>query len=123
LLKALEANGRLVRCLARRPEFLQARVGPGTKVVAGDCLERSTLLPAMAGAHTAYYLVHAMGSPRNFEEEDRQSANNFASAAAKRVSKESSIWVVSATPPRNFPLILKAVRKWARFFGAQTLRL
>jgi uncharacterized protein YbjT (DUF2867 family) len=81
LLKALEANGKLVRCLARRPQFLQARVGPGTEVVAGDCLERSTLLPAMAGTHTAYYLVHAMGSPRDFEEEDRQSANNFASAA------------------------------------------
>ena len=81
LLKALEANGRLVRCLARRPQFLQARVGPGTEVVAGDCLERSTLLPAMAGVHTAYYLVHSMGSRRDFEEDDRQAARNFADAA------------------------------------------
>jgi len=63
LLKALEASGRPVRCLARRPEFLQARVGPGTEVVAGDCLDRSTLGPAMAGVHTAYYLIHSMGSP------------------------------------------------------------
>jgi uncharacterized protein YbjT (DUF2867 family) len=63
LLKALEASGRPVRCLARRPEFLQARVGPGTEVVAGDCLDRSTLGPAMTGVHTAYYLIHSVGSP------------------------------------------------------------
>ena len=83
LLKALEANGKLVRCLARRPQFLQARVGPRTEVIAGDCLDRSTLQAAMAGVHTAYYLVHAMGAERDFEEADRQSANNFASAACQ----------------------------------------
>jgi uncharacterized protein YbjT (DUF2867 family) len=81
LLKALEASGRRVRCLARRPEFLQARVQPGTEVVAGDCLDRSTLGAAMAGVHTAYYLVHSMGSPRDFEEEDRKAATNFVDVA------------------------------------------
>ena len=83
LLKALEADGRRVRCLARRPEYLKARVGPGTVVVAGDCLDTRTLGPAMAGVHTAYYLVHSMGSPRDFEEEDRQAAHNFAGAAGQ----------------------------------------
>ena len=81
LLKALEARGRPVRCLARRPDFLRARAGPGTEVVAGDCLDLSTLLSAMAGVHTAYYLVHSMGSLRNFEEEDREAAKNFVRAA------------------------------------------
>jgi uncharacterized protein YbjT (DUF2867 family) len=83
LLKALEARGRPVRCLARRPRFLQARVGPGTEVVAGDCLDRSTLGPVMSGVHTAYYLVHSMGSPRDFEEDDRQAARNFVNAASQ----------------------------------------
>ncbi|HMD99504.1 MAG TPA: SDR family oxidoreductase [Terriglobia bacterium] len=81
LLKALEEGGRPVRCLARRPEFLQARVGPGTEVVAGDCLDPSTLPRAMAGVHTAYYLVHSMGSRQDFEEQDRQAAENFVNAA------------------------------------------
>lgn len=81
LLKALEAGRRPVRCLARRPDFLQARVGPGTEVVAGDCLDRSTLRSAMAGVHTAYYLVHSMGSAGKFEEQDRIAAQNFAEAA------------------------------------------
>jgi len=81
LLKALEANGRPVRCLARLPEFLQARAGPGTEVVAGDCLDFSTLGPAMAGVYTTYYLVHSMGSRGEFEDEDRLAARNFAAAA------------------------------------------
>jgi uncharacterized protein YbjT (DUF2867 family) len=35
----------------------------------------------MAGVHTAYYLVHSMGSSGKFEEEDRQAARNFAASA------------------------------------------
>ena len=52
LLKALEKSGRPTRCLARRPDFLRARVAPSTEVVQGDCLDRSSLAPAMAGAFT-----------------------------------------------------------------------
>lgn len=81
LLTALEAGGRQVRCLARRPEVLQARTRPGTDVVAGDCLDRTTLRLAMAGVHTAYYLVHSMGSAGKFEEQDRIAAENFAETA------------------------------------------
>lgn len=81
LLKALEKAGWPVRCLARRPEFLQPRVGPNTEVVKGDCLDQASLPPIMAGVHTAYYLVHSMGSPGKFEEQDRQAARNFAASA------------------------------------------
>jgi len=81
LLRALEASGRPVRCLARHPEFLHARAGPWTEVVAGDCLDRSALAPTMAGVHVAYYLVHSMGSTGKFEEQDRIAAQNFAEAA------------------------------------------
>ena len=35
----------------------------------------------MAGVHTAYYLVHSMGSPGRFEAEDREAAQNFADIA------------------------------------------
>ena len=62
LLKALENASVRVRCLARRPEFLKSRVAPGIEVVKGDCLDQASLLPALAGVHTAYYLVHSMGS-------------------------------------------------------------
>ena len=71
LLRRLEDCGRPVRCLARRPEFLKGRVGPGTEVVAGDLLDAASLEPALRGVHTAYYLVHSMGASGGFEEKDR----------------------------------------------------
>ncbi|NIO06658.1 MAG: NAD(P)H-binding protein, partial [Deltaproteobacteria bacterium] len=77
----LEKDGARVRCLARRPEFLKSQVAPTTEVVKGDCLESSSLEAAMAGVHTAYYLVHSMGSAGSFEEEDRNAARNFGTAA------------------------------------------
>ncbi|MBE2212275.1 MAG: NAD(P)H-binding protein [Opitutaceae bacterium] len=52
LLRALAQRGCRVRCLARRPESLTSRVPAGTEVVAGDCLRRETLDPALAGVHT-----------------------------------------------------------------------
>jgi uncharacterized protein YbjT (DUF2867 family) len=72
-----------VRCLARRPEFLADRVSPGTEVVAGDVLREETLTPALEGVHTAYYMVHSMGSnePEGFEAQDRLGAQNFARAS------------------------------------------
>ncbi len=83
LLKALESSGRRVRCLARRPEFLRAKVAPATEVVAGDVLDKRSLKEAMQGVHTAYYMVHSMGSAGAFAEEDRQAALNFGEAAAE----------------------------------------
>jgi uncharacterized protein YbjT (DUF2867 family) len=81
LLKALEAQGHRLRCLARRPDFLLPRVGGSTEVVKGDLLDPTSLGPAMAGVDSAYYLVHSMGSTGAFEEEDRQAAELFADMA------------------------------------------
>jgi uncharacterized protein YbjT (DUF2867 family) len=81
LLKALQAAGYPVRCLARRPEFLALRVSPATEIVKGDCLDVASLPAACAGVHTAYYLVHSMGSPGDFTEQDRAAAANFGAAA------------------------------------------
>ena len=81
LLKGLLAAGYPVRCLARRPDVLRAKGLTGLEVVAGDVLDASSVQSAMAGVHTAYYLVHSMGSTESFEEQDRAAAQNFASAA------------------------------------------
>ncbi len=81
LLRRLEEHGCRIRCLARRPEFLQSRVGPQTELARGDVLDATSLLSAMQGVDVAYYLVHSMGSTGNFEEQDRQAARNFSAAA------------------------------------------
>jgi uncharacterized protein YbjT (DUF2867 family) len=81
LLKILEANNQPVRCLARHPEFLRSRVASTVEIVKGDALEPATLSAALNEIHTAYYLVHSMGSTGSFEEEDKVAAQNFAAAA------------------------------------------
>jgi uncharacterized protein YbjT (DUF2867 family) len=83
LLRALEVKGRHVRCLARHPEYLRSRVAEGTEVVAGDLLDLASLLRALEGIDTAYYLVHSMGSGKDFQQADREAASGFAAAAKK----------------------------------------
>lgn len=83
LVPALEARGYPVRCLARRPEYLVGRFRAETEVVRGDVLDPDSLAFALAGVHTACYLVHSMGAAGDFEEQDRIGARNFARAARK----------------------------------------
>ncbi len=79
----LEAAGCRVRCLARKPDHLEPRVGPHTEVVRGDVLDYDSLVSALRDVDCAYYLVHSMGSSNSFEELDRAGAENFGRAARK----------------------------------------
>jgi uncharacterized protein YbjT (DUF2867 family) len=81
LLAELESKGRRLRCLARRPAYLRARVAPSTEVAQGDVLDPASLRAAMAGVDTAFYLVHSMSSGAAFEQNDRRAAEAFAAAA------------------------------------------
>lgn len=83
LLRRLEGRGARVRCLARRPEELAARVAPGTEVAGGDLLVPESFDAALAGAESAYYLVHSLGAARDFEARDREAARCFAAAARR----------------------------------------
>jgi len=82
LISVLEKEGVQVRCLSRRPESLNSRVSKSVEVVEGDALDKESLVRAMSGVETAYYLVHSMGSSGNFVEEERRCAENFAEAAS-----------------------------------------
>ena len=53
-------------------------------VLAGDVLDPDSLVEALRGVDTAYYLVHSMGSKADFEEQDRIGASNFARAARRQ---------------------------------------
>ncbi len=81
MVAAFEGQGIAVRCLARRPEHLRARVGATTEIVRGDVLDPGSLAAALAGVDVAYYLVHSMGSAEAFEASDRRGAENFGAAA------------------------------------------
>lgn len=81
LIPRLLDRGVPLRCLARNPDALRAKLGPGPEVVRGDVLDAPSLERALAGVDTAYYLVHLMSGSKDFEREDRQAATNFATAA------------------------------------------
>jgi uncharacterized protein YbjT (DUF2867 family) len=75
LVQELKTRGHEVRTLSRRG----AGAGDARK---GDVLSGQGLAEALAGAKTAYYLVHSMGTRGDFAAKDRQAAVNFAEAAA-----------------------------------------
>jgi uncharacterized protein YbjT (DUF2867 family) len=81
LIPLLEERGANLRCLARDPEKMRPRLRPSTEVVRGDVLDRPSLDEALRGVDTAYYLVHLMSGSKDFEQQDRQAATNFAEAA------------------------------------------
>jgi uncharacterized protein YbjT (DUF2867 family) len=79
---ALRAQHVPLRLAGRHPESLRAR-WPGVDAVELDVLRPETIAPALEGADTAYYLVHAMGAGETgFEDRDRIGAEAFASGAA-----------------------------------------
>ncbi len=81
LARALHQRGAPVRCMARNPEVLGARMPPDVQVVQGDVLDARSLSTALAGVHTAYYLIHAMGLSNDFAHDEFAGAQNFARAA------------------------------------------
>jgi uncharacterized protein YbjT (DUF2867 family) len=83
LLRVLESTGRPVRCMARKPEVLTSLPDLNAEVVYGDVFKPETLVDALRGVDTAYYMIHSMGSDEDFEARDRTAALNFASAAEK----------------------------------------
>src|SRR4051794_41966261 len=58
LVRRLAREGRAVRALARTPGRLEAV--PGAEPAGGDLITGRGLEEALAGCHTAYYLVHSM---------------------------------------------------------------
>ena len=88
LMRALHDAGARVRCMARRPDELRARVPADVEVVRGDVLDAASLTDALDGVDTAYFLIHAMATPRDFAREECEGARSFAQAAlAARVRR------------------------------------
>lgn len=93
LLAALEQRDAQVRCMARKPGHLAARVGQRTEVVAGDCLDPQSLGPAVRGVKTAFYLVHSLGA-KDFEQRDRDAAP----ISATRPGRNPTCWGWARSP-------------------------
>ena len=118
LLALLERRGIKLRCLARRLEALRGRTGPNTEVALGDVLDRSSLDEALLGVDTAYYLVHSMGTARDFEQEDRNRRDELrAGRRSCRSTPHHIPWRPREIPIRSFQNTSAAGRKQAIFYG------
>ncbi|MDP9203885.1 MAG: SDR family oxidoreductase, partial [Gemmatimonadota bacterium] len=81
LLRALHERGETVRAIARQPDDLRERIPGDIEVIAADVLDASSLQAAFDGVDVAYYLIHAMASRHDFQQEERIGAENFSRAA------------------------------------------
>ncbi|MPY44257.1 NAD-dependent epimerase/dehydratase family protein, partial [Streptomyces phyllanthi] len=87
LVPELLAAGHSVRCLVRSPGKLRDHPWAGeagaarVDVVRGDVTDERSVREAMEGMDVAYYLVHALGTGRGFEETDRRAAGIFGERA------------------------------------------
>ncbi|MCN9244828.1 SDR family oxidoreductase [Streptomyces sp. RY43-2] len=82
LVPELLAAGHSVRCLARSPGKLRDTPWAGqAEAVRGDVSDEVSVRSAAEGMDVAYYLVHALGTGRDFEERDRRAARIFAEQA------------------------------------------
>ncbi|MEU5879661.1 SDR family oxidoreductase [Spirillospora sp. NPDC047279] len=74
--------GHEVRCMARRPDRLQAYPwADRVEIVEADVLDPDALRTALDGVEVAYYLIHAMGKGGDFASRDRRAARSFAGVA------------------------------------------
>ena len=80
----LVERGQTVRAMARTPQKLDdAPWRDEVEVVRGDLSDPESLVAAFDGVDVVYYLVHSMGSSKDFVSEEERSAHNVAAAAEK----------------------------------------
>jgi uncharacterized protein YbjT (DUF2867 family) len=100
LVPELLAAGHQVRCLARSPERLRDHPwADRVDVVRGDVTDAASVADAMAGVDVAYYLVHALGSGRGFQDTDRRAARVFA-RCARAAGVRRIVYLGGLTPAR-----------------------
>ncbi|MGW0654084.1 SDR family oxidoreductase [Streptomyces umbrinus] len=82
LVPELLAAGHRVRCMARSPGALRDHEwAADVEVVRGDVTDPESVAGAMKDIDVAYYLVHALGTGKGFEETDRRAARTFGERA------------------------------------------
>ena len=79
--KKLREDDRItLRLLVRNAKKLSSKTRSHAQVIEGDTFSPDTLLHALKGVDTAYYLIHSMGNEKDFSRLDRISAENFLEA-------------------------------------------
>lgn len=98
LVPALLDRGLQVRAMARTPGKLDGAPWRGRAEVAkGDLTDPDSLVQAFDGMDVVYYLVHSMGTSKNFVAEEAESARNVV-AAAKQAGVRRIVYLSGLHP-------------------------
>jgi uncharacterized protein YbjT (DUF2867 family) len=98
LVPELLSAGHRVRCLVRTPGKLRDHPWAGrVEIVQGDVTDAASMGRAMDGVEVAYYLVHALGTGRDFERTDRDAARLFGEQA-RRAGVRRIVYLGGLTP-------------------------
>lgn len=103
LAPALLDRGHQVRAMARTPDKLSGKPWRDrVEVVQGDLTDPESLVSAFQDTDVVYYLVHSMGTSKDFVSEEAQSAHNVVDAA-KRAGVKRLVYL-SGLHPENTEL-------------------
>ncbi len=103
LVPRLLDEGHRVRALARNPDKLaQVPWRQQAEVARGDLGDVDSLIAAFDGIDVVYYLVHSMGTSKDFAAEETRAARNVA-AAARRAGVRRIVYL-SGLHPENSDL-------------------
>lgn len=103
LVPRLVERGHDVRVVARNPSKLaEVPWGDSAEVVRGDLSDLDSLLHTFDGVDVVYYLVHSMGSSKDFGAEENRAANNVVTAARRAGARR--LVYLSGLHPRHAKL-------------------
>jgi uncharacterized protein YbjT (DUF2867 family) len=92
--------GLRVRAMARNPDKLaEVPWRDDVQVVRGDLSDPDSLTTAFDGMDVVFYLVHSMGTAKDFAAEERRSATNVV-AAARRAGVRRLVYLSGLHPPQ-----------------------
>ncbi|MFY2860388.1 DUF2867 domain-containing protein [Mycobacterium sp. THU-M104] len=102
LVPRLLDEGHRVRALARDPDRLadapwRTQAPEKAEVVRGDLGDVGSLIAAFDGMDVVYYLVHSMGTSKNFATEESRAVNNVV-AAARRAGVRRMVYLSGLHP-------------------------
>ena len=101
LIPQLLERGLKVRCLVRTSANLETRRWyTEVEVMCGDVTQPESLVPALEGVSSAYYLVHSMSSGHDYVEQDLKAARDF-SALAKQAGVGHIIYLGGLADPQT----------------------
>lgn len=81
LVAKLQSRRDPLRCLVRRQAWRPAKQMRPIETMVGDATRAADVERALAGIHTAYYLIHHLSTHHDFAEKERKVARQFATAA------------------------------------------